>query len=180
MAEKSDSGIIYERARSGAVGAVVVGFALLAFAIVVLTQDGIGGIAFSADLRTMAVYLALPLAVALFLGHAHHAVLRGPTVIAAKDGLTVLFTKPPVGPIGWAEIKRVVPFRSNGRPCVGLVLEDPAHTRLIHRQSLAPLLRVARRKKPHLGIQAKMLNDPLPTVIRDLEEMRQRYSWRRT
>jgi hypothetical protein len=179
MAEKSDYGIIYERSRRGAAGAVAVGFALIGFAVLVLTQDGVAGIRFSDDLRTMAVYLALPLAVALFVGHAHHAVLKGPSVVVGKDGIMVLYTKPPVGPIRWAEVKRFVPYRANGRPCVGIVLEDPEHTRSIHRHDLAPLIRAARGNKAHLGIPARMLNDQLPSIIRDLEEMRQRYSWRR-
>jgi len=179
MAEKSDYGIIYARWRTGAFGAAAVGIGLIAFAAIVVTRNGIAGIPFSVDLQTMAIYLALPLGGALLLGHAHHAVRREPTVVADKDGITVLYTKPPVGPIRWAEIQRFVPFRSNGRPCVGMVLEDAEHTRSLHRQNLAPLIRVARRKRAHLGIPAKMMNDRLPVIIRDLEEMRQRYTWRR-
>ena len=179
MAEKSDYGIIYHRSKTGAYGAIGAAFALFAFVFVVLTRDGVGGVPFSTDLRTMAVYLALPFAVALLLGHVHHAVSKGPTVVASKDGITVLYTKLPVGPIRWAEIKQSVPLRSNGRPCVGVVLDDVEHMFSLHRQGLVPMIRAARRKRAHLGISGKMLDEPLPTVIRELEEMRQRYLWRR-
>jgi len=177
MPEKHDDGIIYYRAKGDAIGSVVVGFLLLILAVLTLTQEGIGGIPFSRDLQTMGTFLALPLGLVLVLANALHAVAKGPTVVAGEEGIVVLYTPQPVGPIRWAEIRGFTRFRSNGNPCLGIVLEDPEYTIQLHREEFAPLIRLARGKKAHLGIRGKMLDAPLPAVLRDLDELRQVQTW---
>jgi hypothetical protein len=179
MPEKGAGRIIYHRAKADAIGAVVIGFILIAFAIYVMTQEGFGGIPFSQDLRVMSIYLGLPLGVALIIGHSLHALAKGPTMVAGKEGVTVLYTPVPAGPIPWAEIKAFVPFRSNGQACLGIVLEDPDYTLTILQKELAPLRRIARGKRAHLGVRGKMLDAPMPVVIRDLNELHQVHSWHR-
>ena len=128
MPDKEDTGIIYYRSKSDASGALSVGCILLAFALLVLTQDGVFGIGFSKDLVVMSTYLALPLAVVLVLANIGHVVSTGPTVVAGKDGIHLLFTRRPVGPIRWAEINGFMAFRHQGKWHLGITFEDPLQT----------------------------------------------------
>jgi hypothetical protein len=101
MPDRNEAEIVYYRAKSDASGALAVGCILLAFALLVLTQDSIAGIGFSKDLVVMSTYLALPLGVVLILANIRHIMAKGPTMVAMKDGITVLFTDQRVGPLHW-------------------------------------------------------------------------------
>ena len=79
MPDKNEAEIVYYRAKADASGALAVGCILLAFALLVLTQDSILGIGFSKDLIMMSTYLALPLGLVLVLANIRHILAKGPT-----------------------------------------------------------------------------------------------------
>ena len=178
MPEKEDIGIIYYRSKSHASGALSVGCILLAFALLVLTQDGVWGIEFSKDLVVMTTYLALPLAVVLVLANIGHVVYTGPTMVAGKDGISVLFTRRPVGPINWAEITGFTAFKHQGKHHLGITFEDPLQTLAPIKEDVSALVRRKGPKAAHLKIDGKMLDDDMETIVSDLEGLRQVYSWR--
>lgn len=179
MPDFEQDGVIYYRGKGDAVGSVIVGLILLAFAFVVLTGTGVGGIPFSADLTAMATYLALPLGVVLVLAHVWHVMAKGPTMVAGKQGITVLYTGDPVGPIRWAEIKGFKVFRRNGNPFLGITLDDPAQTLYPYRESGRALFTGRGPKDAHLMIRGKMLDEDTWTIAERLEEMRLVHSWKR-
>ena len=123
MPDKKDTGITYYRSKPDAYGALSVGCLLLAFALLVLTRDGVWGIGFSKDLVVMSTYLALPLGVVLVLANIGHVVSTDPTMVAGKDGIYLLFTRRPVGPIRWAEINGFMAFRHQGKQHLGITFE---------------------------------------------------------
>ena len=178
MPDKEASGIIYYRSKADAIAAFVVGCLLLVFASVVLTQDGVAGIGFSKDLSVMSTYLALPLAVVMILANIRHIVTTGPTMAAGKDGITVLFTPRPAGPIHWAEIARFTAFKRQGKYHLGITFEDPARTYALMDKEVRILARPKGPKTVHLKIDGKMLDDYIDTIVSDLERLRQVYSWR--
>ena len=178
MPDKEDTGIVYYRSKADAAGALVVGCILLAFAILVLTQDSIGGIGFSKDLVVMSTNLALPLGVVMVLANIRHVVAKGPTMVAGKDGITVLFTRQPVGPIHWTGIAGFKPFKHQGKWILGIILEEPARTLDPYKNDISPLRRRAGPKAIHLKINGRMLDDDMENIVRDLDEMRLLYSWR--
>jgi hypothetical protein len=178
MAEKLDDGIIYYRSKSDAYGALVVGCLLLGFAAVVLTQDSVFGFGFSQDLIMLSTYWALPIGVVLLLANIRHAVARGPTVVAAKDGITVLFTPQPLGPVRWSEIAGFTSFRHQGKWFLGITLEDPLRTLTPIREAAKPLLKNIGPKAAHLNIPGKMMDDYMVSIESELGEMRQVHAWR--
>jgi len=178
MSVRTDGQILYHRSKLRAAGAVVLGVFLLALAAVVLTRDELAGIRFSPDLVAMSRWLALPVGVALVLGHIAHLVARGPTLLANGDGITVLFTKRPVGVIRWTDIDSFTSFRHQGRPVLGINLEDPRRVLAPFRDDLPVLMRRGGPRVAHLSIDGNMLDEPMKTVLHDLEEMRRAYSWR--
>ncbi len=178
MPEKAGTGVVYYRSKSDASGALAIGCILLGFALLVLTQDGIGGISFSRDLVVMSTYLALPLGAVMILVNIGHVVSTGSTVVVGKEGITVLFTREPVGPIGWSEINGFTPFKHQGKWILGITLENPAQTLALHKVRKSVLLRRAGPATAHIKIHGKMLDDDMEQIVQDLEEMRQVYSWR--
>lgn len=178
MPDKEDAGIIYYRSKAAASGALAAGCILLAFAMLVLTQDSVLGIGFSEDLVVMSTYVALPLAVVLVLANIGHVVSTGPTMVAGKDGITVLFTRRPVGPINWAEITGFTAFKHRGKHHLGITFEDPLQTLSPIKEEVSALIRRKGPKAAHLKIDANMLDDDMETVVSDLEGLRQIYSWR--
>ena len=178
MPEKADTGIVYYRSKADASGALAIGCILLAFALLVLTQGGVGGISFSRDLVMMSTYLALPLGVVMVLVNIGHVVSTGSTVVAGKAGITVLFTREPMGTIGWPEINGFTPFKHQGKWILGITLENPARTLALHEVHKSVLLRRGGPATAHIKIHGKMLDDDMEQIVRDLEEMRQVYSWR--
>ncbi|MHA1528689.1 MAG: hypothetical protein ACTSVG_06690 [Alphaproteobacteria bacterium] len=178
MPEKAGTEIVYYRSKADEAGALVVGGILLAFAFVVLTQDGVGGIGFSKDLVVMSTYLALPLGVVMVLANIRHLVSRGPTMVVGKEGISVLFTRQPVGPIRWSEITGFTQFKHQGKWILGVTLDDPVRTLAPHKGRISALLARAGPAAAHVKIHGRMLDDEMEQVVRDLEEMRQLYSWR--
>jgi hypothetical protein len=178
MPEKLDEGILYYRAKGDATGAVVVGAILVAFAWIVLTRDGLGGIPFSKDLVAMSTYLALPLGVVLFLANLPHVLARGPTMAAGEGGITILFTPRPVGLIRWTAINGFLSFKHQGKWYLGIVLEDPEETLMPYKGTLAPVVARFGPREAHLKIHGKMLDDEMQAIVADLEEMRRVRSWR--
>jgi hypothetical protein len=178
MADKKETEIVYYRAKSDASGALAVGCILLAFALLVLTQDSIGGIGFSKDLVVMSTYLALPLGVVLVLANIRHVMAKGPTMVAMKDGITILFTDQRVGPFHWAEISGFKAFKHQGKYHLGISFEDPAQVLYPFRDYVSALVRRKGPKSAHLKIDGKMLDDDKETIVSDLEAMRQLFSWR--
>ncbi len=180
MSMRLDGQLLYHRSKTWAARAVILGCFLIALAAVVLTRDELAGIRFSADLVAMSRWLALPLGVALVIGNIAHLLGRGPTLRADGDGITILFTPRPVGTIAWTEITAFTSFRRQGRAVLGIMLEDPKRVLAPFRDDLPVLLRLAGPRTAHLSIEGNMLDDPIEAVLRDLEEMRQAYSWRAT
>jgi hypothetical protein len=178
MPEKADTGIVYYRSKFDASGALVVGGILLAFVFLVQTQDGIGGIGFSRDLVVMSTYLALPLGVVMVLVNIRHVMSKGPTMVAGKEGISVLFTRQPVGTIHWSEITGFTSFRHQGKWILGITLENPARTLGPHQGHMSALLRRAGPATAHIKVHGKMLDDDMEEVVRNLEELRQVHSWR--
>jgi hypothetical protein len=178
MSIRTDGQLIYHRSKLRDTGAIILGAFLLALAAVVLTRDEVAGIRFSPDLVAMTRWLALPVGVALLLGHISHFVARGPTLVADGDGLTILFTRRPVGVIRWTDINGFTSFRHQGRPVLGITLEDPKRVLAPFRDDLHVLVRRAGPRAAHVSIDGNMLDDPMKTVLHDLEEMRRVYSWR--
>ena len=179
MAEKLDNGIIYYRSKSDAYGGLVVGCLLLGIAAVVLTQDSVWGIGFSQDLIMLCTYWALPIGVVLLLANIRHAVATGPTVVAGKDGITVLFTHQPFGPIRWSEITGFTSFQHQGKWFLGITLENPLQTLRPIEEAAAPLLKGIGPKAAHLNIPGAMMNDYMVSIESELEELRQVHTWRR-
>jgi hypothetical protein len=178
MAERLDTGIIYYRSKADAFGALVVGCLLLGFAAVVLTQDSVFGIGFSQDLIMLCTYWALPIGGVLLLANIRHAVARGATVVAGKDGITVLFTPRPFGPIRWSEITGFTSFQHRGKWFLGITLEDPLRTLRPIEEAAKPLLENIGPKAAHLHIPGKMMDDYMAMIETELEELRQVHSWR--
>lgn len=178
MPDRLKDGIIYYRAKGGALGALVTGALLLVFTWIVLTQEGIAGIPFSRGLPVMSTYLALPVGSVLVLANLQHALDRGPTLVADEDGITILFTRRPIGVIRWTEIARLRPVKRQGRWHLGVVLEDPEFSLSEYRDLLGSLLGRVGPADAHLKIDGKMLDDEVTNVVRDLEEMQRRNSWR--
>ena len=177
MPDKEDIGTIYYRSKSDAVGALAVGCILLVFALLVLTQDEIEGISFSEGLVAMSTYLALPLGVVMVLVNIRHVVSKGPTVVAGKEGIIVVFTREPVGPFRWSEIAGFKPFKHQGKWILGITLENPDLTFHRHKGHLSPLRRRGGPAEAHIRIHGKMLDGDVKKIAGDLEEMRQLYSW---
>jgi len=178
MSEKIDGAIILYRSKSDQIGAVAVGCLLLVIALPALTLESIGSIRFSKDLVVMSTYLGLPLGVVLILANIRHILAKGPTMIGSKEGLTLLFTTPPAGPLDWAEIKGFLVFRHQGKSHLGITFEDPGLSLTPFKSGLSPLVRRKGPNAAHLKIEGKMLGDNLKQVVADLEEMRTIYSWR--
>ena len=178
MPERSDTEIIYYRSKSDAAGAFIVGCILLAFALLVLTQDSVGGIGFSSDLVVMSIYLALPLGMIIVLANIKHLVSKGASLVAGKEGISVLFTRRPVGPIHWTQIDGLMSFQHQGKWVLGIKLENPAQILEPYKDHISPLLRRGGPKDVHLKIKGNMLDDTMEIIVQDLEEMRQLYSWR--
>jgi hypothetical protein len=178
MPEKAGTEIVYYRSKADEAGALVVGGILLAFALVVLTQDGVGGIGFSKGLVVMSTYLALPLGVVMVLANIRHLVSRGPTLVAGKEGISVLFLPRPVGPIRWSEITGFTQFKHQGKWILGITLENPVRTLTPLKDHISALLSRAGPVAAHIKIHGKMLDDEMEKIVRGLEEMRQLYSWR--
>jgi hypothetical protein len=178
MPEKLDNGIVYFRSKSDAIGALVVGCLLLAIAVPALTLDSIFGIRFSNDLVMMSTYLALPLGLVLILANIRHILANGPTLFADKEGITMLFTPEPTGPLNWARISGFRAFRHQGKQHLGISLEEPRRTLLPFKKTIRAVLWSKRPKSVHLRVDGKMLDDDVDTVVQELEEMRQIYSWR--
>jgi hypothetical protein len=120
----------------------------------------------------------LPLAVVLVLANIGHVVSTGPTVVAGKDGISVLFTRRPVGPIRWAEIAGFTAFKHQGKHHLGITFEDPLQTLSPIKDDVSALVRRKGPKAAHLKIDGKMLDDDMETIVSDLEGLRQVYSWR--
>ena len=177
MPDKVETGIIYYRSKSDAFGALAVGCILLVFALLVLTQDEIGGISFSKDLVAMSTYLALPLGVVMVLVNIGHVVAKGATVVAGKEGIIVVFTREPVGPFRWSEIAGFAPYKHQGKWILGVTLENPELTFHRHRGHISPLRRRGGPAAAHIKIHGKMLDDDMKKIVLDLEEMRQLNSW---
>ncbi|HUS56370.1 MAG TPA: hypothetical protein VMY41_20460 [Thermohalobaculum sp.] len=178
MVEKLDSGIIYYRSKSDSIGGLVVGLILLGFAAVVLTQGSIFGIGFSQDLKMLSTYWALPIGVVLLLVNIKHTRATGPTVVAAKNGITLRFTSNPVGPIAWSEIKGFTSFQYRGKWYLGVTLVDPAKTLTPMKDDVLPLVRTIGPKKAHLTIPGAMMDDYMTSIERELDELRQIHTWR--
>ena len=181
MPDKDEAEIVYYRAKSDASGALAVGCILLAFALLVLTQDSIAGIGFSKDLVVMSTYLALPLGVVLVLANIRHIMAKGPTMVAMKDGITVLFTDQRVGPLHWTAItgfKAFKAFKHQGKYHLGITFENPTQALYHHKDHISDLVRRKGPKTAHLKIDGKMLDDDMETIVSDLEAMRQLVSWR--
>lgn len=178
MVEKLNNGIIYYRNKTGAYGRLVLGFLLLGIAAVVLTQDSVWGIGFSQDLVMLCTYWALPIGVVLLLANIRHACKSGPTVVAGKDGITVLFTPQPVGPIRWSEISGFTAFRHQGKWFLGITFEDPLRSLTPIKEDAMQLLRNIGPKAAHLKIAGKMMDDRMVSIESDLDEMRQVHTWR--
>jgi hypothetical protein len=173
-----EGGIVYYRSKSDATGAIVVGCLLLAIAVLALTLDSIGGIRFSKDLVMMSAYLSLPLGVVLILANIRHLLSRGPTLVAAKEGITLLFTREAVGPLHWSRITAFRAFRHQGKRHLGISFEEPREALSPFKNFIRPVLWRKRPKGVHLRVEGKMLDDNIDTVVKELEEMRQIYSWR--
>ena len=178
MVEKLNNGIIYYRSKKDSIGGLVVGFILLGFAAMVLTQDGIFGIRFSQDLRMLSTYWALPIGVILLLANIRHTCAIGPTVVAGKDGLMLRFTRNPVGPIRWSAINGFVPFQYRGKWFLGVTLDDPAETLTPVKDDIMSLIKKFGPKKAHLKIPGAMMDDYMVSIQTDLEDMRQVHTWR--
>lgn len=179
MPEIEQDGVIYYRGKSGAIVSVIVGLVLLGLGATVLTQDQVAGIPFSTDLTMMATYLALPLGAVLVLAHIWHAMGKGPTMVAGTEGVTVLYTPKPIGPIRWAEIKGFRVFRRNGLPFLGITLEEPAQSLYPYREIGTPLITGRGPKDAHMMVKGKMLDEDADKVAIRLEEMRLVHSWKR-
>lgn len=178
MPERSDGRIVYHRSKGDAAGAMVIGCVLLVIAVPAMTMDSIGGIGFSRDMVMMSTYLALPLGVVLVLVNIRHLLTRGPTLLANKEGITILFTDPPAGPLHWAEIREFRSFWHQGKRHLGIGFGDPAQSLSPYMRSVAALVRRKGPKRAHLKIDGKMLDSNIKTVVSELEEMRQIHSWR--
>ena len=178
MPERLNPGIIYYRGKAEAIGALLIGFVLLGCGIIAVTTGEIGGFRFSRDLAMMSTYLALPLGVVLILANIRHIVARGATVTAGKDGITILYTDRPVGPLRWAVITALKPLRHQGKLHLGISLEDPAGTLYPWRDVVAPLMWKPGKKTVHMKVDGKMLDDNIRRIVAELDEMRQIYSWR--
>ena len=178
MPEKVDGKIVFYRSKADQIGAIAVGCLLLLIAIPALTLDSIGGIRFSKDLVVMSTYLGAPLGVVLILANIRHVLAKGPTMIGGKEGITMLFTDPPAGPLHWAEIKGFLLFRHQGKQHLGITFENPGLTLTPFQKSLTPLVRRKGPNAAHLKIEGRMLGDNMKKVMADLEEMRTIYSWR--
>ena len=178
MPERIDGTIVYYRSKSEASGATAVGCMLLAFATLVLTQEGVAGIRFSTDLVAMSTYLALPLGAVLVLANIRHLIYNGRTMIADKVGITLIFTPQAAGPVHWTEIDGFITFWRQGRQRLGITLIEPVQSLDTLGNAVYPLINRRRPKAAHLMIEGKMLNDNVEAAARDLDEMRQIYSWR--
>jgi hypothetical protein len=178
MTERSHNGIIYYRSKSDAYGALIVGCLLLGCATIALTQESVGGIGFSQDFIMLSTYWALPIGVVLVLANIKHAYMVGPTVVAGKDGITILFTPEPIGPVRWSEISGFISFRHQGKWFLGIALEDPLQTLTPIKDYSKPLLRNIGPKAAHLKIAGKMMDDYMASIESELNEMRQVYTWR--
>jgi hypothetical protein len=178
MPDRNEAEIVYYRAKSDASGALAVGCILLAFALLVLTQDSIAGIGFSKDLVVMSTYLALPLGVVLILANIRHIMAKGPTMVAMKDGITVLFTDQRVGPLHWTAITGFKAFRHQGKYHLGITFENPKQVLYPYKDYISDLVKRKGPKTAHLKIDGKMLDDDMDAIVSDLEEMRQLFSWR--
>ncbi|NIP74701.1 MAG: hypothetical protein GTN90_01365 [Xanthomonadales bacterium] len=179
MPDIETDGVIYYRGKFNAALSVSLGVLLLGIAAVVLTQDQVAGIPFSQDLKMLATYLALPLGAVMVLAHVRHVLRRGPTVVAGKEGITVLYTPKAVGPIRWAEISGFKPFRHNGNPYLGITLDNPAMTLYPFREIGRPLVKGLGPKDAHLELKGKMMDDSVGHIAKNLEEMRLVHSWKR-
>jgi hypothetical protein len=126
----------------------------------------------------MSTYLALPLGGVLFLANLPHVLSRRPTVIATDDGLTILFTKKPIGLIRWTSINGFRGFKHNGRWYLGIALEDPEDVLAPFRGHLSPVVGRFGPADAVLKIKGKMLDDEMMMVVHDLEERRRLRSWR--
>jgi len=178
MPNRLENGVIYYRAKGDAAGAVIVGAILIAFAGMVHTREGIGGIPFSADLTAMATYLALPLGIVLMLANFRHLFARGATLAADDTGLSILYTKRPLGLIPWTAINGFSTFSHQGKWYLGITLEDPEITLEPFRGNLTPVIGRFGPKEAHLRIHEKMLDEDIDIVHAELEEMRHIRSWR--
>ncbi len=179
MPDIETDGVIYYRGKANAALSVLIGLLLLGIAAVVLTQDQVGGIPFSQDLKMLARFLALPLGLVMVAAHIWHVARRGPTVVAGKEGITVLYTPKAVGPIRWAEIASFKPFRHNGNPYLGITLDNPSMTLYPFREIGRPLVKGLGPKEAHLELKGKMMDDNVGRIAKNLEEMRLVHSWKR-
>jgi hypothetical protein len=143
-----------------------------------VTLDSLWGVPFSNDLVMMSTYLGLPLGLVLILANIRHALANGPTLFADKEGITMLFTPTPTGPLHWARITGFRAFRHQGKRHLGISVEEPRQTLLPFKKTIRKVLWLKRPKEVHLRVDGKMLDDDVDTVVKDLEEMRQIYSWR--
>jgi hypothetical protein len=178
MAEKLDNGIIYYRSKSDAIGALIVAGLLLGIAAVVLTQDSVFGIGFSPSMVMLCTYWALPIGVILVLVNIKHATAVGPTVVAGKEGITLLYMPTKVGPLRWAEIAGFTSFRHQGKWFLGITFENPLQSLTPIKDDAKTLLKRIGPKAAHLSIPGAMMNDYMVSIETDLEEMRHIYSWR--
>jgi hypothetical protein len=178
MPDRTPTGIIYYRNKSDACGGLVVGCLLLGIAAVVLTQDSVMGFGFSQDLIMLCTYWALPIGAILLLVNIRHAVARGPTMVAAKAGITVLFTPEPFGPLQWGEITGFSSFQHQGKWFLGITFEDPLRTLTPVKERAEPLLKKIGPKTAHLSIPGKMMDEYIAMIETELDEMRQVHSWR--
>jgi hypothetical protein len=158
---------------------LIVGCLLLGIAVVVLTQDSVFGIGFSQDLIMLCTYWAVPIGVILLSVNIRHAIARGPTVVAARAGITVLFTPQPVGPFQWDEITGFTSFQHQGKWFLGITLDDALQTLTPIKEYAKPLVKSIGPKAAHLSIPGKMLDEYIAMVETELEEMRLVHSWRR-
>ncbi len=126
----------------------------------------------------MSTYLALPLGVVMVLVNIRHVMSKGPTMVAGKEGISVLFTRRPVGPINWAEINGFTAFKHQGKHHLGITFENPLQTLAPIKEDVSALVRRKGPKAAHLKIDGKMLDDDMETIVSDLEGLRQVYSWR--
>ena len=102
--------IVYRRGRM----AVFVGFLLALALFAALAYLRLGFELSGSNRSKIEIVLALVgLVLVVFLCHLHNAFLkRGATIHAAPEGLTLMASSTPVGPIPWREIRRIGPFRS--------------------------------------------------------------------
>lgn len=169
--------IVYRRGRM----AVFVGFLLALALFAALAYLRLGSELSESNRSKTEIILALVgLVLIVFLCHLHNAFLkRGATIHAAPEGLTLMASSTPVGPIPWREIRRIGPFRSTKHVLwfdkIGIELVDPDRV-------LKPFGRAVNRYKSrwggggaHLKLSWMLFDTSVSKASRELEAMRQRY-----